>query len=99
MKDVKFRHELYKLFSLNELEFLLQEASFTGEEKNGEICQLYFSRDKGKVEVYLPPHEVTIEDIEIYFLTTTDRTKCTKKEFMKFLYDTKQKGFAFISVD
>ena len=99
MKDIKFRQELYALFSTSELEFLLQEASAIGEEKNGEICQLYFSRDKGKVEVYLPPHKVNTEDIEIHFLTTTDREKCTKKEFMKFLYDTKQKGLSFISVE
>ena len=99
MKDVKFREELYVLFSTRELEFLLQETSATGEEKNGEICQLYFSRDKGNVEVYLPPHEVDTEDIQIYFVTTMDREKCTKKEFMKFLYDTKKKELKFISVE
>ena len=99
MKDVKFRQELHELFSLSELKFLLQEASATGEEKNGEICQLYFSRDKGSAEVYLPPHEVDAEDIGIYFLTTIDRTRCTKKMFMQFLYDSKEKKLAFISVD
>lgn len=99
MKDVKFRQELYELFSSSELNFLLQVSTTTGEEKNGEICQFYFARDKGSVEVYLPPHEVETEDIEIHFLTTTDRKKCTKKEFMKFMYDTKKKELAFISVE
>lgn len=99
MQDVKFRQELHELFSTSELEFLLRESSVTGEEINGEICQLYFSRDKGSVEVYLPPYKVKTKDIEIYFLTTTDRENCTKKEFMKFLYDTKQKKLGFISVE
>jgi len=99
MKNVKFRRELHELFSSSELEFIMQEANWIGEEENKEVNGFFFSRDKGMVEVFLPPYEVDTKDIEIYFLTTTKRTKCTKKECMQFLYNSKEKKLALVSVN
>lgn len=99
MKDNKFRKEFNELFSSSELMFLLQEATWVGENENEEIDHLFFARDKGMVEISLPIHRIDSKDVEILFVTTTDRTRYIKKEFMQFIYNSRRKELSVISVD
>lgn len=99
MKNEDFRKELIELFTQDELSYFLQEALWIGEDKNGKIDSFFFVRDKGMVEIFLPVHEGSSEDVEIAFVSTLDRRVCSKKEFIEFIYDSKQKELPVISVD
>jgi len=96
---VIFREELYAIFSRDELVFLLKESTLVGEEEDGRICHLFFSRDRGMAEVTLPYEEIDPDEIRIVFLTTTNDSPCTKEELMQFLRDSQGKALANIEVE
>ncbi len=99
MKDEKFRREFRELFSEKELSYLCKEAFWISEDENDEIDYFFFIRDRGMIEIDILKDSINDKDVEIMFVTIMDRIQYTKKEFMQFINDSKQKELVVLSVD